>query len=185
LNRLPDRSDIAALREEVKAREAGIRVARAGYYPALGVVGNYYVHRPSGSQEDIDWDATFSLDVPLYQGGGVRAFHLEALSLLRQSQKSLARILRLTESEVRQVHAELDSSIHEAQLLEDAYKKSRRSYDLLNREYRLGLVNNLDVLQATNDLQNIKRDFDLARLQSKLNLLNLRLAVEMAPEALP
>jgi outer membrane protein TolC len=70
-------------------------------------------------------------------------------------------------------------------LLDDAQQKSRRSYDMLTREYRLGLVNNLDVLQAMNDLQNVKRDFDVAQLQSKLNLLNLRLAAEMTPDALP
>jgi outer membrane protein TolC len=180
-----DRSDVAALREEVIARRAGIRVARASYSPSLTATGNYYLERPSGSQEEIDWDAIFFLDMPIFQGGAARAFNLEARSLFRQAERSLARLTRLTESDVRTAHAELTSSIEQARLYEDAYQRSRRSYDLLLKDYRLGLANNLDVLQTMNALQTVKRDFDLARLQSKLDLLNLRLSVEMAPENLP
>lgn len=184
LQRVGDRSDVAALREEVESRRAALGVAKASYWPSLGVSGNYYLKRP-GFQEEIDWDAVFTLSAPIYQGGAVRGLHLEARSRLREAEHGLARQKRLVETDVRQTHALLVSSIEEARRLEDAVKKSRRSYELLVRDYRLGLTNNLDVLQAMNSLQTVKRDFDLARLQSKLNLLNVRLAVEMTPENLP
>ncbi len=179
-----ERSDVAALRQEVEGRSSAIRVARAGYYPSLVASGNYYVKRP-GFQKNIDWDALFSLDVPLYQGGAVKAFNLEARSILRQAQKDLERLTRQTESDVRKSHALLSSSIEEASLHDDAAKKARRGYELLDKEYRMGLSTNLDVLQSMNTFETVKRNQDLARIQSKLDLLNLRLAVEMAPEDLP
>lgn len=184
VTRSRDRSDVAALKQVVEGRSAGIRVARAGYYPSLVASGDYYLKRP-GFQKDIKWDALFSLDVPIYQGGSVKAFNLEARSLLRQAQKDYERLARQTESDVRKSHASLSSSIEQTRLLDDAAKKARRGYELLDKEYRMGLSTNLDVLQAMNTFETVKRDFDLARAQSKLDLLNLRLAVEMAPEELP
>jgi len=185
VSRAKDRSDVAALREEIEARRNGLRVASASSWPSIWASGNYYLKRPEGFQEEIDWDALFELDVPLYRGGAGRALRQEARSLIRQAEKDYARLLRFTESDVRRSHAFLASSIEESRLLDDAVRRGRRAYELLVKEYRMGLANNLDVLQAMNTYQTIKRDHDLSRLQAKLDLIILRLAVEMSPDDLP
>lgn len=175
-----NRSDIRAQREEMEARRYGIRVAQADYYPGASVTGNYYTHRP-GFQSEIDWDVVFTLDVPIFQGGGVKALSDEARSRYRQAQFELNRLMRWAESEIRQVQATLDSSIREAELLKDAQQKSLRSYRSLAEEYRLGLVNNLDVLQAMNIMLNAKASYHTAVLQSKLNSLKLKAVTEELP----
>lgn len=184
IKRVGDRSDIAALREEAEVRRAGVQVAKAGYWPTLNASGNYYFKRP-GSQSDIDWDAIFTLDATIFQGGVIRGLQLEAQSLLRQADLNVALQQRRAVADVRKAHALLLSSIEQAVLLDDAVRKSQKSYDSINRDYRLGVANNLDVLQAMNALETLKQNADVALLQSKLDLLNLRLVVEMTPENLP
>lgn len=180
ISRSHDRSDIAAIRAEVEARKAGIRVAEADYSPTLDLTADYYTKRP-GFQKDIKWDAIFDINVPIYQGGGAKALALLAKSQLRQTQRALDQLIRVTESDVRTAHALLTSSIEETRLSDDAAGKARHAYELLDKEYRLGLSNNLDVINAMNNFETAKRDFDVARVQSKVDLLNLRLAIEMAP----
>lgn len=175
-----ERSDIRALKEDVEAKRAGLRVARSGYYPYLNLLGNYYTHRP-GFQEEIDWDISLNIDAPIFQGGRIRAMDKEAKSQLRQAELQLSRVVRLAESEIKQAHAALTSSIRETEALEDAYDKARKSYQAQVREYRMGLVNNLDVLQAMNAMQDIKAKYDTAYLQTKLNVFKLRVVTEELP----
>ncbi len=175
-----NRSDVRALQENVEAQRAAANVARASYYPYLNLLGNYYTKRP-GFQSEIDWDLAFNVDVPIFQGGSVRALDLEARSRLKQAELDLARLMRLAESEIKQAHAALFSSINESNALEDAYLKAKRSYTAQVKEYRLGLVNNLDVLQALNSMQEMKARYDTSRLQAKLNLFKLRVVTEEMP----
>ncbi len=172
-----NRSDIKALQETVIARRYGVRVARSGFSPRADVSGNYYTQRP-GSKENIDWDVLFNVDVPLFQGGEVVSLSREASSLLRQAELDLERLTRQVGSEIRQARVNLNSAISQSKILEVAFDKSRQSYQLQVREYRLGLVNNLDVLQAMNTMQAAKERLDQAQLQSKLNWLRLQIALE-------
>jgi outer membrane protein len=175
-----DRSDIKSLREQAEARRYGIIVSRSYYWPSLGLTGNYYTQRP-GFQKDINWDLLFLLDVPIYQGGSVSAQVREAQAQLSQSEADLHRLTRLVDTQTRQAHAALNSSLFEAEQLATAYDKVRRSYESFVKEYRYGLVTNLDVLQAMNAMQTAKQSFDQALIQSKLDQLRLRATVEDLP----
>jgi outer membrane protein TolC len=62
--------------------------------------------------------------------------------------------------------------------LEDAYKKAKKSYELQVKEYRYGLVTNLDVLQALTFMQDVKQNWDRALIQSQLDYINLTAAAE-------
>ena len=175
------RADIQAQSEDVTAKRSNVKFSRAGYWPTLGVIGDYYLQRP-GFQKNIDWDLLFNLDVPIYQGGAVGALVAESQSILHQSELTLARLQRQVASDVRQAHTVLASSILETAALKDAYEQNRRSYEMQSREYRLGLVNNLDVLVAMNAMQQSKQDYDRSFAQTKLNWLSLRTTIEDVPE---
>ncbi len=175
-----NRSDVRAAKEDVEAKKYGIRVAKSGYYPKAGLVGNYYTWRP-GFQSEIDWDVAFNLAVPLFQGGEVKGLAEEAKSIYKQSELELSRTMRFAESEIRQAQAALVSSINETNALQDSYEKSRRSYEGQRQDYRLGAVNNLDVLQALNAMQQTKANYNSSYLQTKLNYLKLKGVTEDIP----
>jgi outer membrane protein TolC len=64
---------------------------------------------------------------------------------------------------------------------EKAYLKSEEAHRLVVQEYRLGLVNNLDVISAMNSLVAAKSAFDASVVQAKLELLKLKVATEERP----
>lgn len=171
------RSDIAAQQEEVEAKKFRARYYKGSYWPSIDMLGNYYTHR-IGYQEDIDWDLLFTLEVPIYQGGEVSANVRAAASEYRQAQTNLDFLRRQTASETKQVHASLVSTMEQARTLGEAYNKARRAYELLSKEYRYGLVNNLEVIAAMNTMQMSKKSWDDALVQTKYDYVRLLVATE-------
>ncbi|MBI2070969.1 MAG: TolC family protein [Elusimicrobia bacterium] len=174
------RSDLEALRQEIEIKRQAVRAARAAYYPSAGLLGNYYTKRV-GAQQNIDWDVLLSLELPLYQGGAARARVAETESQLDEARLNYDRRLREIRLEIRAALLRLRASISRAQSLKSAFEKADESYRLQVEEYRRGLVNNLEVLQALNNMQDRKRDYDRELLQTKLDWLQVKTVTEEWP----
>jgi outer membrane protein len=174
------RTDVQAQENEVIARRYNVRYQSGYYWPHLNATGDYYTKRP-GFQKDIDWDVILALDVPLYQGGQVKANVALAASEWHQAQLGLDLLKRQVATDIKQARVALLASIEEVKNREKAFRAAKRSYELQVREYRLGLVNNLDVIAALNTLQTSKTDFDDSVNLGKLNVLKLKVATEQLP----
>lgn len=177
LSRSQKRSDILAFEADVDAKRKAIQVARAAFHPYADVEGNYYTQRPDGLLHESDWDLIFNVRMPLFQGGGAFAGTAEAKSRYRQAELSLARLKRAVNLDVTLALNLYESSVKEAATLNSAYKKAREVYQLHVREYRLGLVNNLDVLQSQNAMQELQHDLYRVLLQAKLSYIDVGLSM--------
>ncbi|MBI2916183.1 MAG: TolC family protein, partial [Elusimicrobia bacterium] len=181
LGKVGQRTEIRAQSEEIQARRQNVKIARAQFFPHANFTGNYYTKRV-GFQEPIDWDVLLNLDIPIFQGRIAQSALRRSSSELKQSELELLRLKRNAESEVRKKFLLLKSALQQHKTLVDAYKKSEESYRVQTGEYRLGLVNNLEVLQALNQLQETKRNLDRIFVQTKLYRIDLKIAVEELPQ---
>ena len=151
------RPDVRAAEEAWRVTKAGVGVARAGFWPTLDLENNYYTKRV-GNARDIDWDVLLTVDVPLFQGGKtVGAVH-EASSLSRQSKLRFDETKRKATLDIRDTYATLRGTIDQHLALERALAAAEENYRLEVQDYRLNLVNNLEVLQALEALQEARRD---------------------------
>jgi outer membrane protein TolC len=116
--------------------------------------------------------------VPLFQGGIIRAQVGEELSKLDEAKIALALATRELVTEIRGLHLSLESSIAQAAALTDAYDKAKKSYDLQLADYRFGLCNNIDVVQAALTLLDVKSSFDRAVIETKLYKALMDIAVK-------
>ncbi len=172
-----NRTDLQAQREDVAARRLRIRYEKGSYWPSVDVTGNYYTQRAT-FLEDIQWDVILALEVPLFQGGAVSARVKEATAAYRQSILTLQAMEREVYHSIRQTHGELLAAMRETQSLEEASAAAQKSYDALLDEYKLGLVTNLDVLQALDLLQAQNSARDAARVNMKMLFIRLNVTVE-------
>jgi outer membrane protein len=172
-----NRSDILALRDSVLARRYGVKVAKAGHWPLVEVEGNYYLHR-RGFLSEVDWDVILDVDVPIFQGGAVKSTVREYTSLLKEAELKLIQTERQVQRDIKNAYTRLLSTKKQVDFLEQAAQKAQKSYDLHTREYRLGLVNNLEVLTALKDLEDIELKLNQAKIQNKLDYLSLLIATE-------
>lgn len=172
-----NRSDVLAAGQNVALEESLVRTAKGTLLPTANLDGSWYTSR-SGSLSGADWDIYLLLDVPLYQGGILRSRVKEESLRLNETRQQEALLKRQVDTELRQLHHTLVASLAKAQSYRTAYEKAERSYRLQMQEYRLGLVNNLEVLQSMTALLDTKSSYDRSLLQVKFDQVMLDIATE-------
>ena len=175
LSRLAQRPDVQAAEARRQARTHFTQSARRRYWPTLDVAGNYYVKRV-GFNEPIDWDVLFALDAPLFTGGETKSVLRQAESEERASVLALSETRRNAEREVRERHRNLLSLLAQIKKLRRSAELAERNYAVQQKEYRLGLVNNLDVLSALNTWQESQVALNTTLLAAKNVALRLDLS---------
>lgn len=170
------RSDIQIANENIKMQEIRVKMAKGGRLPTLDLTSDWYISR-SGSSSG-NWDLYLLLNLSLFQGGILKAQVNEELSKLQESRKTADLTIREVKTEIHRLHADMESSLEQVSALKKAYEKAKKSYDLQLKDYSVGLVNNLDVIQATLTLLDVKNNLNSAVIQSKLNKVLLNIAVE-------
>ncbi len=176
LNRAGKRPEILSAEESVHQADLGVRYARGAHYPTLGVLGRYYTERV-GFLSDVRWDATFTLDVPLYEGGSTQADVRAARSQQLIAQLTLARLKRDVERDVRTAYDDLTHAASEFQAYEKAVQLANKNYEVQQKEYRLGVISNLDLLHLLTDMQNVRGQWLVSRATARLNDIRLRIAM--------
>ena len=183
LQRLKLRPDIKASQQRLTAAEENVAITRGARLPSVDLTGNYYFDR-TGALQDSAWDVRLSLTVPLYAGGGQQSKVREALSQRTQAELSVSQLSRQAEQEVRTTYQSVILDQAQLEALTKATEIARKNYETQTREYRLGLVTNLEVLQALTAFQENQRALDRARYTAKLDYIRLQAAAVRRP-ALP
>lgn len=181
LGNIDERPDLRASQQRLAAADENVAIARGARLPSVDLTGNYYLARSGGLIGDVSWDVQLALTVPLYAGGGLESRVRESLSQRTQAELALNQLRRQAEQQIRSAY---DNTVYDrAQLaaLECATDTARRNYEVQSREYRLGLVTNLDVLQALTTYLENQRALDRARFTAKLNYLTLQAASVRRP----
>lgn len=166
------RPDVQAATKRLDAARENVSIARGEHLPSVDLNGNYYLERP-GYLDDITWDVELALTVPIYAGGSVQSRVREATSQHTQAELARSQVTRLAEQEVRALHQSVQYDLVQLAALERSTEAARKSYEAQSREYRLGLVINLDVLQALTSYQQNRRALDRARLALKADYQRL------------
>lgn len=176
LAELDKRPDVRADKKRLTAAQENVKIAEGAHLPSVDLNGNYYLDRP-GYLKDITWDVTLALTVPIYAGGTLQSKVREADSQRTQAELALSQVRRQAEEEIRSLYQSVVLDRSQLDALDQATTIAHRSFDAQSREYRLGLVTNLDVLQALTAYQENQRALDRARFALKLDYVRLQAAV--------
>ena len=169
------RPDVQASEKRLVAAQENVTIAKGAHLPSVDLNGNYYFERP-GYLDDINWDVQVALTIPIYSGGGLQSRVREAGSQQSQAELALSQVRRLAEQEIRSLYENLRADRAQVTAFEKSTEAARKSYEAQLREYRLGLVTNLDVLQALTAYQQNQRALDRARFTAKHDYLRLQVA---------
>jgi outer membrane protein TolC len=150
------RADVLAAREAVTVAQKKVAVAQSGYWPSASVEGNSYTQKTT--ENTSDWDVTLKLSVPIFQGTETLGKVHEASARAMQAELELSETTRRALMEIRQAYVQWESAYNRVAALQKAVDAVEENYQLQTADYRLSMVNNLDVLQALEDLHDIRRD---------------------------
>lgn len=177
---IQSRADLQSLERQIFAGEQAVKVAQGGYLPTVTLDANYYTHR-AGVSADIDWDVILSFDVPIFDGFTTYAKIREAESLVRTTQLRRDRLIRDISLQVHRAYADALSFRSELASLEKAVSSAAENYEIVQGEYRLGIVTNIEVLQSFNVLQRARLERDRSRFQLRIALVRLTVETGVIP----
>lgn len=169
---LAERRDLTALEGQVAAAEEGIGIARAGYFPTVSLDTTYYTHR-EGISDEVDWDLSLSFEIPIFEGGVTQARLREARSYVREANLRIERLRRDIELQINRAYAEVKALLAELASLDKAVSSAEENYEIVQAEYRRGIVANIEVLTSFNTLEGVRLARDRARFQAKLASVRL------------
>lgn len=150
-----ERRDLLAAAQSVRAERELLRSARADHLPEISIEGNYfYTQEPDLGR---DWNIILRIELPLFQGGTVQARVAESKARMQGNRLELQRLRRSADFETRMSYNDFVSAAARVVLLRESLRLARATYQIQVRDYRLGIVTNLEVLEAL-------RRFHLARL---------------------
>lgn len=175
--RLPSvalRPDLQAAEERLDKSYQEERIARAGRWPSVSLESNYFVERVGASKE-VDWDAALKVEVPLFEGGLTGGQVKEKEAQTRQAAIELSQSQRLASHEVKEVLLQLQAARLQTSAHLKAVKALEESYRLQEEEYRLNLVNHLEVLESLRELEEsrlrlIEAEYGLKQLYWKFKV---------------
>lgn len=180
LERLEKRFDFQAEKERVEAADKGVSLAKGEHWPTVDLQGNYYFKR-NGALANVKWDVQVVGSLPLFSGGAVMSRVRQSVAERKRVELGMEQTRRLSEQEIRTLYASLLSDQAQLNALEKAAGLAEKTYVEQTREYRFGLVTNLDVIQSLNTAQLNQRDLDRAKYALKSDFLRLEAAAVTKP----
>lgn len=158
LSEAASRPDVQAANFTWKSDLEKITIARSGFLPQINLQGDYYSHR-SSAPSDSKWDGILSVNVPIFEGTTVYGQVKEAKSVAKQSELLYSRAGRLALQDIQDAFVNMQTYIIRKRTLRRALKAAELSYYLQAEDYKLNVVNNLDVLTAIQNLEDIRRNY--------------------------
>jgi len=174
------RPDILAADFASQVAKKNIIVAKSGLLPQVTAEANYYTERTTIPQNS-KWDAALKVNIPIFEGTETYGAIKDANAQARESELQLRHLNRKVFLDIRNSYTRCQKNISMAQALGKALRASEMSYFLENEDYKLSLVNNLDVLAAIRTLAENKRNFMQSLYETKRIYWQLLVAAGLTP----
>ena len=169
------RPDVEADYQAWQIAKQEVRIARAGYWPAVSLDGNSYTKRV-GAAGDVDWDATLKVDVPLFDGTQTMGEVKEAAAQEKAAELKFQQTTRNAVLEIKNAGTKYQRSFKRKEALFKALQATEKSYNLQLEDSKRSLISNLDLLKSLEDLEQMRRDYLQAQYETKRFYWNLKVA---------
>ncbi|HTY44822.1 MAG TPA: TolC family protein [Patescibacteria group bacterium] len=175
------RPDVEATRYAWEADLKKAYVAKTGFLPSVNLEGNYYTHKNTDPEEG-KWDALLTVSVPIFEGTETFGAVKEANAVAKQSELAYQRVIRAALQDIHDSYSLVSAALDRTAALTKALQAAEQNYQLQQDDYRLNLVNNLDVLSAIQTLQDTRRNYYNAYYEARRYYWQLRAASGNLPQ---
>jgi outer membrane protein len=177
---LNHRAEMRALNLAVKLASDEVKFTRGDYWPSVGLTGMYANSdaEPSEPYEPIEsLSVGLNLTFRIYDGGLRRASLEQALARKRQAEQQQHDTVRAIQVEVERAYLNLSTRKSTLTALEEQLRFALENYKAVERQFKYGLANSVDVVDANTLLTTAERQLADARLSLALSRLELERAM--------
>ncbi|MDH6147171.1 MULTISPECIES: TolC family outer membrane protein [Paraburkholderia] len=166
---LENNAQLIAERHSVEAAQQQVKVVRAGFYPRVDLVASIGKSQSSTvysiGQRYLTKSVGVEITIPLYSGGLVQASSQQAQANYERAQFELQDKTNNVLLDLRKQYNLCVSSLTRIDALRGAVDSATLQITATRKSVQAGMRTNLDVLTATEQLYQSKRDLARARFQ--------------------
>jgi outer membrane protein len=178
---LAQRPDLMQQVADVRAANAGVKEARAAFYPSLHFIAEPTAESLYGLQQQFPWGHTagllggvgFRLNWTVFDGGERKNRLAQAQANVREAEAQVHASRDQIANEVWAAYSDLNTALRQREAATALLEAAGRSYDAALESYNYGLRNLLDVTAAQRTLAQARSTDVLARTQVLGTLANL------------
>ncbi len=179
---LAGRPELRSADFRIKASEAGLKAARAGWYPQVSLAGNYYYLRPNPRLMPArdkfygTWDIGIALSFDIWNWGQTRSQAEQAKAQLAQARDARKLLEDQAVLEVTQSRLALAQARDKIRVAGEAVGQADENLRMVTERFRQGVALNADVLDAEVFLLQART----ARVQAAIDLVLAQARLEKA-----
>lgn len=158
---LDNRADGAAARYAVKAAEAGVETAKAGYQPTVNAVASKTIagDREFRKNQAESWTAGLKASWDVFDNGLTQASVNSANMALAKAQEEAAQTDDQIRLDVRTAYLGLQAAEKNIQTTSVAVTRAEEDYKIAQVRYSAGVGTNLDVMDANEKLTTARTNY--------------------------
>lgn len=174
---LDQRAEVKSSKLQQKIAHDQVRFTKSAYWPTVAVEG---VYMEMDQEPEIPYDESkyveVTLNFTLFDGGLRGAEVREAKSLKKQADLALSDLEKEIAVGVEQAYLNLISARSTINTLDDQLTFSQANYDAVTKQFKFGLSDSVEVMDANTLLVTSENELSDARYRSQLALLRLERA---------
>jgi outer membrane protein TolC len=162
---LEARPEIRGMNDRIKAGEAGVTAAKAGWWPQVYLTGNYYSSRPNSRIQPLQdafkdtWDVGVSVSLDIWNWGATLHQTDQAEAQLAQTHEAFGQIQDGVTLDVTQAYLVLDQARKRIEVARQGLARAEENHRVTDQRYKEGLVINSDMLEAQYNLNQAKTSY--------------------------
>ena len=179
---LTGRPELKSAEFRIKASEAGLKAARAGWYPQVSLAGNAYYIRPNPrlmpAQDRFygTWDVGIAISFDLWNWGQTKSQAEQAKAQLAQARDARKLLEDQAVLDVTQSRLALAQARDKIKVAGEAVGQADENLRMVTERFRQGVALNADVLDAEVFLLQAK----MSRTQAAIDLVLAQARLEKA-----
>ncbi len=174
-----NRDDYAGARLNQKVAEENIAIVAGSHHPQVYAEGGiqYQDSRPTLVTDDTVYYGGIRLQVPIFEGGLMKAEAAEARSKLRQAEYSTELLRRNIETEVYDAYVNLQTVTSVLESTKLQYADAKENFDTVTNLFAEGLASSLAVIDAQQALFLAEREFVGATYDRQVAIIRLQRSI--------
>lgn len=172
---LKNRDDYTNARLSQKVAEEYVTITRGAHYPQMYAEGGvrYTASEPNTQLDGTSYYGGVKLQIPIFEGGLMRAEVAEARSKRRQAELSSERLRREIEAEVQEAYINYQTITSVLETAKLQYEDARRNFDAVEGLFSEGLVTSLSLIDAESALSFAEKELVSATWDRQLSILRM------------
>ena len=171
-----NRNDLAASRLNRKVADENVTIVRGSHYPQAYAEGalQYSNSHPATMTDGTTYYGGVRVQVPIFEGGLMRAELSEARSQRRQAELAFEYLQRSVETEVYGAYVDYQTVKSVQVAAKQQHDDARSNFDTVEKLFGQGLVSSLGLIDAQQALFLAERELVNATYDEQLAVLRLR-----------